>query len=126
MSSTKRHHARSGFQPPGITVSETHINVDQKLICITEDKARLCFHHYLGRVQARQGWVAPAGILIAVTLALVTADFKNALGLSGETWKAAFVLVALLSLAWLVVSIVRMPSRVSPERLLEEMRTEGS
>ncbi len=44
MPAKDRNHVASAFHPPNVRVTESHVNVDQKLICVTEDKALLCVH----------------------------------------------------------------------------------
>src|SRR5258708_39515755 len=47
-------------------------NVTQEIIVTTADKARLCLIEALGRLERRDAWIAPAGILATLAVAFPT------------------------------------------------------
>ena len=105
-----------------VPVVEASVNVDQELICVTRDKAVLCFYRYLHRVEGRRAWIAPAGILVTIVLVLATAAFKPVRrGISGAPWQAVFVLLALATFAWLVAAVARVRRAIDPEDLADEL-----
>ncbi|SPF47660.1 hypothetical protein SBDP1_680001 [Syntrophobacter sp. SbD1] len=57
--------------------TELSMNLGQKIITTTEDKVRLAVLTHLQRLERRHLWIAPAGILIPILAAFVTADFKD-------------------------------------------------
>jgi hypothetical protein len=87
-----------------VNVSDVHINVSQNLIITTEDKLRLCLSEHLKRMERKNSWITPLGILIAILVTLVTSTFKD-VGLSADTWRAIFIIAGVLSLGWLIWSI---------------------
>ncbi|HWB14584.1 MAG TPA: hypothetical protein VG826_35495 [Pirellulales bacterium] len=73
----------------GVTI---HTRLQQEVIATTADKMRLCLQRTLANATARGQWVAPAGIGITILATLVATDFKDALGLSKNSWNTAFIL----------------------------------
>jgi hypothetical protein len=109
-----------------VPVSEMLVNADQRLICVTEDKVLLCLHRHGSKLQSRREWITPAVILLTIGLSLVTTDFKKeALGVGSETWTALFIMLACASAGWLLFALVRLPARLSPEQLLDELCGRG-
>lgn len=84
-------------------VTAVHTNVDQQVIVITEDRLRLMLRDHLEVAERRREWIAPVSSLFAVVTAIVTAEFKDALGLSAASWRAVFVIAGIASALWLVV-----------------------
>jgi nitrogen regulatory protein PII-like uncharacterized protein len=104
-------------------VDKVHLNVGQNLIVITEDKLRLCLSESLKKIERKYSWVAPTGVFLTILLSLITADFKN-LGLSADTWKAVFIIAAILSLAWLVYSIIQSTKAETIDNVVEKIKKE--
>lgn len=99
------HHDSQRLAHERVRVDAVYRITSVEVITITADKLRLFIEDHLKRVEKRGSWIAPLGIFVAVVLTLLTSDFKD-MGLSAATWEAAFVLVAIISLIWLVRSIV--------------------
>ena len=89
-------------------ISERRSNVKSDLIEITEDKLENILLKHLKRMGTRKGWLAPLGLCISVILANVSATFSTKFGIPASTWEAVFILAAIGSSIWLVVSIVSM------------------
>ncbi len=79
-------------------------------------------------------WLTPAGIALAILLAMLTADFKDALGIPKTTWQA-FALIVLLtasvaSVGLFVLWIAGLADRVflhpdpTPQQLVEQIMKE--
>lgn len=88
------------------TAGAFYQNTEQTLILVTQDKLELAFQEQAPRYARRVDWAAPLGILLAFGAALVTTNFKHAV-FSAGTWKAVFVVGALLSLLWFLWELVR-------------------
>jgi hypothetical protein len=78
-------------------------NVGQQLIAVTKDRLELCLIHHRERLESRQRWLLPLGILVPIVLALLTADFKDGLGIRASTWQAVFLLLAAVSTIWTLI-----------------------
>lgn len=93
---------RPGFN--GVHVVDVHVNVDQEIIQITEDKLRLILKDHLETITQSTSWVAPLGVMISIITTFCTAKFDTFIGLGPEFWKSLFTLAGIASLAWLFVA----------------------
>ncbi|WP_342804461.1 hypothetical protein [Alteromonas sp. M12] len=89
-------------------VNERRSNVKSDLIEITEDKLENILIKHIKRMGTRKGWLAPLGLFISVVLANVSATFSAKFGIPASTWEAIFVLSAIGSGVWLLVSLIAM------------------
>ena len=55
----------------------------------------------LASVEQRNAWAAPAGILATIVVIFPTATFRDFV-ISKDTWRAIFIIAALLSAVWLL------------------------
>ena len=81
--------------------SKVHTNLAQDFILTTEDKIRICLTKYLNKIDKRNRWFAPAGVLVTVIGTLLTTKFKD-FYFSADTWTAIFFMVAILSSLYLI------------------------
>lgn len=72
-------------------------NTDTHLISVTEDKLRLIIINHHGRILKSRDWVAPLGVFISLVAALLTADFKEFIGVAGIYWRYVFMCGAAIS-----------------------------
>lgn len=89
-------------------VNEKRSNVKSDLIEITEDKLENILLKHLKKMGTRTSWLAPLGLFISVMLANISADFSEKYGVPASTWEALFILAAIGSAVWLVVSLIAM------------------
>lgn len=75
-------------------------NTDQKLIVVTQDKILLTLKRNLSLL-GRKDWLAPLSTVTTILLALITSNFKFALGLGPEEWRAIFIVSGLIAVGWL-------------------------
>lgn len=71
--------------------SQVHHNVSQNYIVTTEDKLKLCLMNHQDTLKVKSDWKTPVGIFATLVTVLITADFKNTLGLSAGEWKSIIV-----------------------------------
>lgn len=105
-----------------ITVSQWHINATQEGIITTEDKVRLCLNEHLRHMEKKQAWIAPLGILLTIVLTLITTDFKGALGLDASTWRALFIVAAILCAFWLASAVWQALHSVESDDIVEMLK----
>lgn len=86
--------------------SKFHINLSQEVIIITEDRFRLCLQSHVGRVTAREKWIAPVSLLVALGIVFPTAEFKEFI-FPPATWQAVFAICTAGAAVWSVVAVVR-------------------
>ena len=101
--------------------TKVHLNLSQELIVTTEDKVRLCLQNHLQYTGEKRGWIAPLGILLTVTVSLVTTTFKD-VGLSAYTWQALFIIIGILSFMWLVWCTYQATKVKTIEDLVRELK----
>ena len=89
-------------------VNEKRENLKCDLIEITEDKLENILVRHLAKLGTRKAWIAPLSLLITSLLAILTGTFSTKFGIDAAVWRAVFVLLAIGSLAWLVVSLVQL------------------
>ncbi len=85
--------------------SKVYSNVDQEIIVTTEDKIRLCLIEHLSKLEKKDSWITPFGILLTIIIIFPTTDFKDFLFLSADTWEAIFILSGLICIGWLIKSL---------------------
>ena len=82
-----------------------HTSLGQDVIVIDANKVRLLLREKYDSLKAQREWTTPVGILVALVIAQVSADFKATWNLSGPTWHAIFVISSVLCAAWSVSCI---------------------
>ena len=100
-------------------------NVTQEIIVTTADKARLCLIKARDRMERRNAWIAPAGILVTLIVVFPTTTFQDFLSLSKEFWKAMFSFAALGALAWLVHCLFRIQRSLTVIQIVDRLRTDS-
>lgn len=82
-------------------------NLGQDIIHITADKARLYLNEWCRKIEAQGSWIAPLSLGASLLLALITADFKDRLGVPKEYWSSTFFVALIATLIWLGRSVKR-------------------
>ncbi len=100
-----------------------HLNFDQNLVIITEDRLQLCLLNHLECVESKKSWIAPVSLFVTFVTTLCTTTFKDAIGLPASTWQALFVLLAIVSFVWSICAIVAaLKNKSSLRTLLDEIK----
>jgi hypothetical protein len=76
-------------------------NIRPDVLMITVDKAELCLRNHERALAGRTDWIAPFGILLTLICTFVTADHKEAFGISKHTWQAVYFIFLVASIFWL-------------------------
>lgn len=85
-----------------------HKNVDQEIIITTSDKIEIVLIKSKEILTSKRDWWTPFGLTMAFVTTFCTADFKEFLGLSKDTWQALFIILTFSSFVWLIFSIVKL------------------
>ncbi len=83
-----------------------HKNTNQRLIIVTQDKTLLTLKRNIAKLGTRE-WIAPLSTLSTILIALITSNFRYAMGLGASEWRAIFIVCGFVSFGWLVNSIYR-------------------
>jgi hypothetical protein len=98
-----------------------HNNLGERVVQISENKIRVCLMTYLAVLKERGSWIAPAGILVTITLTLSTTDFKDRFLLTSATWQAIFILCGVASFVWLIYVLYRRPKETTIDDIVEQL-----
>ncbi|MCY1301885.1 hypothetical protein D9M70_515200 [compost metagenome] len=88
-----------------VLVEEIHDNTSQEIISITTDKLRLALIDHLDKVNKKNSWHMPLSLLVGVIVVFCSSNFKQALGLSPDSWAAIFALFGVFCALWLVKAL---------------------
>ena len=89
-----------------VEVGKVHRNVSQEVVVITVDRLRILITGHIACIEKATGWQAALGVFISLVAALSTANFKETFSVSGDVWRALFIVAAMLSFAWLVRTVI--------------------
>jgi hypothetical protein len=87
--------------------SKVHSNVAQDFIITTKDKLQICLTDHKDDVEMKREWLTPLGVLLSILLTLLTADFRDAFGISKTLWFAFFFLSALGFGVWFIIAFAK-------------------
>ncbi|MGW8428848.1 hypothetical protein ACWGJQ_25950 [Peribacillus simplex] len=90
-----------------IDTSVIHTNVGQEIVVTTEDKLELCLRDHQHILKAKNDWITPLGLFIAVLTSLVAADFKEFLSISADLWNAIFIICSVIFGFWLLKALIK-------------------
>lgn len=92
------------------------------MVAITVDKLKLILQEHAQHLEAKKGWGTPLGILITMLIVFPTTEFKAFIGLKAEFWQAGFIIAALLTVVWLVNSIIAAFKSSSVSDVVEKIK----
>ncbi|PXA02833.1 hypothetical protein DDZ13_15100 [Coraliomargarita sinensis] len=114
------------FASDYVQQTKVHLNFDQNVVIITEDRLELCLRDYIGLITKRKGWITPVSLLAAFVTAVCTSDFSETFGISKSTWEAVFIILIFISLVWSACSIIdAIRNRSSLRDLIDAIKKSG-
>jgi len=108
-----------------VDIHEVHRNVSQEIIEITSDKLEIILNDFIKSVKDSRDWQVPLGIFMTIILVLCTTSFKDAFGLTKDTWNAIFVICAIVTLVWSIKSFFKSCKIYSTEQLINKMKNKA-
>ena len=106
-----------------------HKNLTRDIILTTEDKLRLVLIEHRDVLSAKREWIAAASLALSLLTTILLTSFQDKLGLSADTWRAAYVIFLILALFWLTRSLVRLfanRKRGEIDYLIKQIKKIGS
>jgi hypothetical protein len=100
-------------------ITQVHRNVDQTVIVINEDRARLILNDLADSLARNRNWGTPLGLSVGFVMSLVTADFKPIAGLSADTVTGIVLVLAVLTIAWTLLAGARALFTTSRKKLVD-------
>jgi hypothetical protein len=111
------------FAADYVEQTRVHLNFDQNVVIITEDRLELCLRKHLDCIDSRRAWITPVSLLAAFITTLCSSTFHDWFGLNANTWQALFVLLSIVAAIWSVIAIVRaFKTKSSLRNLLDEIK----
>ncbi len=107
-----------------VVVDEVHSNVSQEVIEITADKLTLILTEHVDCLEKSKEWQLPLSLIITILLVLSTTDFKDSLGLPATTWSAIFLISCVLSIFWLIKTLIKKRSAMTIEDILRAVKNQ--
>ncbi len=107
-----------------IKTDEICDNLNEKIIAITESKARLVYQKYTG-IPTAGAMLSDFGLLVAFATPLITSDFNGILGFSPEVLKACFIVASIVFACKFIGSTFRYITkgrRMNEESFLKELK----
>jgi len=101
--------------------SRIHLNLGQEFVLTTDDKIRLCLNKHLSRVEKRNAWITPLGVLLTIIIVFPTTTFQPFV-CSAETWEAVFIVSGVICLGWLVRAIWQSRVATSIDSVIDEIK----
>jgi hypothetical protein len=105
-----------------------HKNLTQEVILTTEDKLRLVLLEHQSMLSSKKEWISGATLSLSLLSSLLLTNFKDGLGLSADTWRAAYGLFFVMALFWFLNSLYKLfknRKRMSVDYLLKEIQQKG-
>ncbi len=111
------------FAADYVQQTRVHLNFDQNVVIITEDRLELCLRKHLECIGSRMAWITPVSLLAAFITTLCSSTFHDWFGLNANTWQALFVLFSIVAAIWSLIAIVRaFKTQSSLRSLLDEIK----
>lgn len=100
-------------------VAEVHSNIEQTVIRVDEDKVKLALGDAVKEIGKRRGAWAPGALFVGLMTSLVTADFKEVLGVNAQIVEGIVITFAVLSAAYTVFTAVRAALSQSRDKVVQ-------
>jgi hypothetical protein len=100
-------------------ITQVHRNVDQTVIVINEDRARLILKDLADSLARNRNWGTPMGLSVGFVMSLATADFKPIAGLSADTVTGIVIVLAVATIGWTLVAGARALFTASRDALVD-------
>jgi hypothetical protein len=85
-----------------------HSNVAQDIIMITEDRTYKCLRIWSDGIAERNSWIAPISLIVPLVFTFITTDFKDAFGVSKDTWRAVAIIAIVIAALWTFKELVKL------------------
>lgn len=94
-------------------------NLDTAVVVTTRDKIDNVLHEKLPQYRRTFSWQGPVSVMLALGVALVTADFKNLFGVDPAVYFGMFLIATVGSVLWTIVELYRRRLRVNQAQIVD-------
>jgi len=106
-----------------VNVANTFSNTTVNIIKITEDKLINILTHHVSKLRKSKEWIAALSFSASLLLVLLTSNFSPKWGLTGEQWQMLFLLLFVMSLAYLGYTIYNcIKHSVSVQSIVDDIK----
>lgn len=102
--------------------SAIHDNTSTEVVSITLDRLKLILIEHFQKIESRSSWSVPFSLLVTVVLVFCSASFKEAFGLSADSWAAIFLIVGISSFVWLLRCLYTMKAKQNLDDIIEQIK----
>jgi len=96
---------------------------ESDVLIIHADSLKLKLKEYEDSIKFKNLSLSVFGVILAILLAFVTTDFKDALGLSAYTWQAFFIFILIALVFLLIYSLINwFRKKLSMEAIMEDLK----
>lgn len=99
-------------------------NTAQEVIIVTRDRVELALHRNLPKYVPSGKALSSAGLFVALLAAVLTADFQQRLGISGDTWNGAFWLATAAAFVLMLRDAFRWVRRPALSELVDAIESD--
>lgn len=96
-------------------------NLNQEAVLTTRDKIKVALHEMLPRYASTGQVAASLSLFIALLAAVLTADFRDRLGISGDAYAGAFALGTVVAGAWAAYELRRWINRPTLDEVADRI-----
>ncbi|KAA3615693.1 MAG: hypothetical protein D8M58_15985 [Calditrichaeota bacterium] len=103
-------------------------NLGQIIITTTEDKLKNNLNEFIPIIGLRKAWLTPFALCVSVLGTLLTANFADKFGQTGDFWNASFTIIFIFSAIWTIYSLFKLAKRwkdTQIEKLLKTIKNEN-
>jgi hypothetical protein len=105
-----------------------HKNLTQDVILTTEDKLRLALIEHRDVLSGKREWISAGTLSLSLLSTLLLTNFKDGLGLTADTWRAAYCFFFAMAFLWFVNSLIKLyrnRKRREIDFLIKEIQQRG-
>lgn len=99
----------------------TYVSPPSDVLTLPEDKLKLFFHEHSELFAGRSDWVAPTTVVIAFLIPLVTQASFGDFIISGDAWRAIFLVLMIVALAFSARRALALLIQPSKEHRVNEL-----
>jgi hypothetical protein len=97
------------------------VNTDDPVLAINKDKLELILQNFVARMDKRDSWQIPLGILASLVLAVTTTTITRKFGISGSEWETVYIMIGLVVVGWLGRTLKRRDGAITPASIVKEI-----
>ena len=103
-------------------LQEVYVEIPPAKFEISEQRLENWLRKNIKKLENKRAWIPPLCLLLPLIFYLVTADFKNALGLNSELWQTSYILAIIAISIWLIISVFKLFNSISLNQMINNLK----